>query len=155
MPCLALYGFQSCPPEGSDALAVFLGGDRTNGVIVANGNQRYRIRNLAPGEAYISDSRGQSVYLTTAGIIVNGGGHPMTITNAPEITADTPLLHCTGDIQCDGNIRSAGDMLDNSAANTRTVAAMRTAYNGHRHPVEGVQGGSDTVTSDTPDQPQQ
>ncbi len=153
MPCLALYGFQSCPPEGSDALAVFLGGDRTNGVIIATGNQRYRFRNLVPGEACISDNRGQSVYLTATGIIVNGGGNLVTITNAPEITADTPLLHCTGDIVGDGNITCAGDMLDNSGTNAHTAADTRAVYTSHRHPVPSVQGGSDTVTSDPPDEP--
>ncbi|MBB5411712.1 phage baseplate assembly protein V [Paraburkholderia sp. HC6.4b] len=152
-PRLAEYGFQSNPPAGSDALAVFLGGDRTNGVVIACGNQQYRFRNLAPGEVCISDDKGQSVHLSAAGIVVNGGGQPVTITNAPQITADAPLFHCTGDIEGDGNITCAGDMRDNSATNPHTAAASRAVYNSHHHPVPDVQRGSDIATSDIP-QPQ-
>ncbi|MBB5408613.1 phage baseplate assembly protein V [Paraburkholderia sp. HC6.4b] len=149
-PRLAEYGFQSNPPAGSDALAVFLGGDRTNGVVIACGNQQYRFRNLAPGEVCISDDKGQSVYLSAAGIVVNGGGQPVTITNTPQITADSPLFRCTGNIVGDGDITCAGDMRDNSATNPHTAANSRIVYNSHHHPVPEVQGGGDTVTSDPP-----
>ncbi|WP_233873575.1 phage baseplate assembly protein [Paraburkholderia adhaesiva] len=37
-PRLAEYGFQSNPPAGSDAVAVFLGGNRSNGVVIACGS---------------------------------------------------------------------------------------------------------------------
>ncbi|MFP3520814.1 baseplate assembly protein, partial [Pseudomonas sp. SIMBA_077] len=65
---------------------------------------------LATGEVAIHDSRGQSVYLTDAGIVVDGGGNPITYTNTSEVIANTPLLKCKGDI------------LDNYETNTRTVA---------------------------------
>src|SRR5260363_84925 len=38
-PRLAEYGFASMPPVGSDAVVVFIGGDRSNGVIIATGHQ--------------------------------------------------------------------------------------------------------------------
>jgi phage baseplate assembly protein V len=153
-PRIAEYGFSSNPPDGTDAVAVFLGGDRTNGVVIACGHQQYRMRGLVSGEVAISDNRGQSVYLSAAGIVINGGGHPVTITNAPEVTADSPLMHCTGDIECDGNIRAAGDILDNSTTNAQSMAASRQTYNDHTHDVTHVQGGDSTINSSTP-QPQQ
>jgi phage baseplate assembly protein V len=157
-PRLAEYGFQSNPPAGSDAVAVFLGGNRTNGIVIACGNQQYRVRNLAPGEVCVSDDKGQSVYLSAAGIVVNGGGHPVTVTNTPRVTADTPLMHCTGDLKVDGNVTSgksvtaAQDVGDQGG--TKTMAGMRLTYDSHRHPAPGVQGGSSTVTSNQPDQQQ-
>jgi hypothetical protein len=44
-------------------------------------------------------------------------------------------------------------MLDNSGTNAHTAANSRAVYNGHHHPVPGVQGGGDTVNSNTPNQP--
>lgn len=153
-PRLVEYGFQSNPPDGTDAVGVFLAGDRTNGVVIACGSQQYRVRGLASGEVCISDNRQQSVYLSASGIVVNGGGHPVTITNTSEITADSPLMHCTGNIQCDGNIAAAGDILDNSGTNAQSMAASRHTYDVHWHEVPNVQGGNGTARSNPP-QPQQ
>jgi phage baseplate assembly protein V len=149
-PRLCEYGFSSNPPAGSDAVAVFLAGNRINGVVIACGHQQYRMRGLASGEVAISDNRGQSVYLSAAGIVVNGGGLPIKLTNTPEITADSPLMHCTGNIECDGNIAAAGDILDNSGTNAQSMAASRRIYDIHGHDVPSVQGGNDTVRSDPP-----
>ncbi|WP_233869711.1 phage baseplate assembly protein V [Paraburkholderia adhaesiva] len=153
-PRVAEYGFQSNPPAGSDAVAVFLGGNRSNGVVIACGSQQYRMRNLAGGEVAISDDKGQSVYLSASGIVVNGGGLPVTITNTPEITEDSPLVHCTGDIECDGSIRARGDITDNVQTNSRSMAASRQVYDTHDHDVHEVQGGQATITSNVPNQPQ-
>jgi phage baseplate assembly protein V len=149
-PRLAEYGFASNPPANADAVAVFLGGDRTNGVVIACGHQQYRMRGLATGEVSISDNKGQSVYLSAAGIVVNGGGLPVKITNTPEITNDSPILHCTGNIQCDGNIRAAGDITDNCNTNTESMATGRRTYDVHTHDVAQVQGGQSTIKSNPP-----
>jgi len=140
LPRCAEYGFTSNPPEDSDAVVAFAGGDRSNGVVIATGNAKYRMKQLATGEVAIHDNIGQSVYLTASGIVINGGGNPMIITNTPEITADTPMLKCTGDI------------LDNCNTNTRTVAGMRQVANGHTHDVPNVQSGGTTRTSNPPNQ---
>ncbi len=162
-PRIAEYGYSSNPPDGADAVAVFLGGDRTNGVVIACGHQAYRMRGLASGEVAISDDKGQSVYLSAAGIVINGGGHPVTITNAPKITADSPLMHCTGDIRCDGQITAGGDISDNTsgvglqgaqASSGSSMATMRQRYDIHTHDVTNVQGGGSTIRSNPP-QPQQ
>src|SRR5581483_6754840 len=72
-PSLAEYGFQSLPPAGSDVVLLCLAGDHTEGVIVATGNQTYRMRGLADGEVAISDDKGQFVYLSADGIRIDGG----------------------------------------------------------------------------------
>ncbi|MEX3690827.1 phage baseplate assembly protein V [Paraburkholderia sp. BR14263] len=142
-PRLAQYGFQSNPPAGSDAIAVFFGGDRTNGAVIACGNQEYRVKGLATGEVCISDNRGQKVYLTQAGIVIDGGGLPMRFTNSPQATLDIPTVHCTGDLNVDGNVTSgksvtaAQDVADQGG--TKTMAGMRETFDGHDHDVP--QGG--------------
>jgi phage baseplate assembly protein V len=78
-PRLAEFGFTSMPPAGADAVLVFIGGDRSNGVVIATGHQASRLKNLKAGEVAIYDDQGQSVFLTRAGIVINGGGHPVTV----------------------------------------------------------------------------
>lgn len=136
MPAPHDYGYTSNPPLKSDVLASFMGGNRKNGMVVSIGNQTYRMKNLKSGEVAIYDNLGQSVYLTQAGIVINGAGLPLTVNNTPKVTINasaeidlnTPLLKVTGDI------------LDNSATNTNTIAQMRTIYNSHTQ--SDPQGGS-------------
>lgn len=71
IPRLAEYGFTSMPPVGSDAVVLFLAGERSNGVVVATGNQRYRLKGLRNGDVALYDMRGQSVMLTDSGIVLN------------------------------------------------------------------------------------
>jgi phage baseplate assembly protein V len=147
-PRLAEYGFASMPTNGSDAIVIFVGGDRSNGVIIATGNQAERIRNLKPGESEMYDNLGKHIYLKATGIEIEAGGQPVTVNNATIVTvkaatkirAETPLFECTGDI------------IDNAGTNTHSMAQMRTIYDGHNHIVRGVQGGGAAVTSDAPAQ---
>jgi phage baseplate assembly protein V len=78
-PRLAEFGFTSMPPVGSDAIVVFMGSDRSQGAVIATGHQASRLKNLKAGEVAIYDDQGQSVFLTRAGIVINGGGHPVTV----------------------------------------------------------------------------
>lgn len=140
IPRIAEYGFTSNPPLGSEALVICGGGDRTNGVVIATSNAQFRVTALKSGEVCIHDNSGQKVYLSQSGMVLDGGGKPITITNTPDILADTPMLKCTGDI------------LDNCNTNTRTMSGMRTVANGHTHTIPNVQTGGTTVTSNPPTQ---
>ncbi|MGF6978944.1 phage baseplate assembly protein V [Paraburkholderia sp. JPY465] len=150
-PRLAEYGFQSNPPAGSDAVAVFLAGKRSNGIVIACGSQQYRMRGLKSGEVALSDNIGQSVYLTASGIVVNGGGNPVLVTDTPTITLDSPTVHCTGNLNVDGNITGQKEISDHG---NKSMSGMRSTYNSHTHPVANVQSGGSTVTSNPPNQPQ-
>lgn len=136
-PRLAEYGFQSNPPPGSDCVVLFLAGERTNGVVVATGNQTWRLRALATGEVALSDDKGQKVYLSADGIRIDGGGLPMQIFNTPSLTINSPAVHMTGALTVDGAINSgttvtaAVDVKDQSGS--KSMAGMRTAYNAHHH----------------------
>jgi phage baseplate assembly protein V len=64
------YGFTSHPLPGMQPIAVFIGGDRSNGIVLAVADRTYRLRGLARGEVAIYDDLGQRVHLTREGIII-------------------------------------------------------------------------------------
>lgn len=99
MPAPHDYGFTCHPPIGSDVFASFLGGNRSNGLVVSIGTQAYRMKNLASGEVAIYDALGQSVHLTQSGIVINGAGLPITINGDIQLNGS---LNATGDIVADG-----------------------------------------------------
>ena len=86
VPRLAEYGFQSNPPAGDDKVVLFIGGNLTDGVVIATGHQLYRMRGLATGEVSISDDKGQRVFLSAAGIRIEGGTLPMQINASAGLT---------------------------------------------------------------------
>jgi phage baseplate assembly protein V len=151
IPRLAEFGLTSMPPVGSDAVVLFLGGDRSNGAIVATGHQASRPKGLAAGETMLYCQDGKSIYLTAdGGVVVEAKGQDVTVNNATNVIINasgkvrmvTPLLEVTGDI------------IDNVESNTHNVAQMRSIFNAHHHQVSGVATGSATVTSKTTDQDQ-
>jgi phage baseplate assembly protein V len=151
IPRLAEFGLTSMPPVGSDVVVLFLGGDRSNGAIVATGHQASRPKGLQVGETMLYCQDGKSIYLTASGgVVVEAKGQDVTVNNATTVIINasdkvrmvTPLLEVTGDI------------IDNAGSNTHNLAQMREIYNGHKHPVSGVSTGSATVTSSTTGQTQ-
>lgn len=146
-PRVAEFGFTSNPPSGSDAVGLFVAGDRSNGVVLGTNHQPSRPKGLQSGETMLYSQDGKFVYLTaTGGISVFANGQPVNVTGATtvtinasaEIIADTLVFKCTGDI------------IDNYETNTDTMAGMRSKYNSHTHNVVEVQTGSSTITSTTP-----
>lgn len=114
MPVLQIYGLASHAPPGSDATAIFASGDRSNGVIVATGNQQFRLRNLNPGEVALHDNAGTVVRLASGGNVEITCTGLVTI-KAPSISiaADTVTIagqsgnatvNLTGDIHATGTI---------------------------------------------------
>lgn len=146
-PRVAEFGLTSNPPVNSDAFVVFLGGDRSNGVVLGTVHQPSRPKNLASGETMIYSQDGKSIYLTASGgIVVDAKNQAVTVNNATTVTINaatkvrmvTPLLEVTGDI------------IDNAGSNTHNMAQMRTIYDGHTHNVVNVQTGGSTITSTAP-----
>lgn len=158
-PRIAEFGFSSNPPEGSDAVAVFLAGDRAKGIVIGTCHQPSRPSGLAPGETILHSQDGKSVYLTAAGgIVIDAKGQPVTVNNASDVTWNCTgkfKIVAPGGVEIDAPlVRSSGDMQDNFGSNPHTLADMREITNEHTHPVKGVQSGSSTVTTDEPNQQQ-
>jgi phage baseplate assembly protein V len=148
---VAEFGFTSVPPQGSDVAIVFVGGDRSSGLVIGTNHQASRPTGLNPGETMIFTQDGKQIYLTAAGgIIVKANGQPVEIDNATTVTinaatkirAVTPRFECTGDI------------VDNCDTTGRSMAADRIIYDGHTHPVPNVQLGGPGTTTQTPNQPE-
>ena len=103
---LAEYGFQSVPPAGADVVALFPAGNLGDGVVIATGHQTYRLRALATGEVAISDDKGQRVYLSAAGIRIEGGALPVQINTTGGLTVNA-------DTTFNGSVYANGKRIDN------------------------------------------
>lgn len=162
---IAEFGFTSNPPIGSDVVALHMAGDRSSGAVVATNHQQSRPTGLAAGESMLYSQDGKQVYMTASGgIVVEAKGQDVVVNDARNVT-----WNCSGDftLNCGGKfnvvapggskfttptVQSTGDMQDNTATNSHTMAQMRSIYNTHTHPVTGVQTGGSTVTSNAPNQ---
>lgn len=127
------YGFTSCPHEGAEAVTLFFGGDRSHGVALVVGDRRYRLQGLAAGEAALYDDLGHKVHLTREGIVIDGAGQQILVTNAPKARFEM-------------DIDATGEIKDHCDTDGETMSGMRTVYNSHTHP--GDSGG----TTGTPNQ---
>lgn len=132
------YGMTACPKEGAEHVTLFFGGDRSHGVTLLVADRRYRLKGLQPGEVALYDDLGQKVHLTRNGIVVDGGGLPVTIQNTPHVTADTPTFTMTGDLDVQGGVTVGADV-----AAVGDVTAGAISLKNHTH--GGVTpGGSNT-----------
>lgn len=108
------FGISSVPPTGSDVLAVFVGGNRDQGVVLAINDRGSRPTGLQPGETMIYNAAEVTILLNASGELVI---KPKTkvIIEAPEtveitapdgvtIKTDTRLRVEGGDIECTGTI---------------------------------------------------
>jgi len=150
IPRVMEYGYTSNPPAQTDAALVHVSGDRSNAICVGTNHQPSRPKNLATGEVMLYQLNGIQVYLSNAGLnivaaslpVVVSGATTVTINAATKVRMVTPRFECTGDI------------VDNCDTTGRSMAADRVIYDSHEHDVHNVQAGSNTVTSNPPNQPQ-
>lgn len=121
IPSMQLFGFASSPEVGADALAIFINGDRSNGLVIGTNDQRYRPTGMKPGEVMFYDAFGKSIYLSQTGIVINANGQNVTLNNAPMTTLNTNLA-VVGSITATQNI-TAGQ-----------GGADQVTLQGHKHP---------------------
>jgi phage baseplate assembly protein V len=70
-PRMQNYGMSSLPPAaGTDCLIGFLGGDRSEGIIIVAENRKFRYQNLKEGEVVLYDDLGNVILLGREGISV-------------------------------------------------------------------------------------
>ena len=120
------YGFSYRPHPNCQAYIMFPSGDRSRGVALVVGDKQYQLE-LQNGEVAVHDDQGQKIHLTRAGIVVDGGGKPITLTNAPKVRVEA-------DLEVTGQIK---DLCD---AAGRSMSGMRQIYNSHTH--SDPQGGN-------------
>jgi phage baseplate assembly protein V len=153
------FGFASNPPgDGATGIAIAVGGDPANIVVLPPGCAVVRFGGLAKGEAVMYGSDGSRVAIRTGGIVevrgatavnvdtgtvtvnapggatVNAGGG-VTVTAADGVTMNANL-------HVNGGIVATGDISDQGGSHG-TFGALRTAYDTHDHP--DPQGGTTGV----------
>ena len=89
------YGFSYRPQPGAQVYLAFPGGDRSYGVALVVGDKRYQLQ-LQAGEVALHDDIGHIIKLGRNGIAIDGGGHNLTINNAPQVVVSG------GDVIADG-----------------------------------------------------
>lgn len=136
------YGISSNPPVGTEALVVFCGGSRNNGVIVATGDRMFRLKELKPGEVALYTDEGDVIMLgrnrkiqvNTLRLEVNAeesvsyNTKTFNVNATQSVTFTTPVINASADISAGGEINDK----------TSTMQAMRDTYNSHGHKSDGT-----------------
>lgn len=127
------FGFTSRPPDNSELVAVFVGGNREHGFVIACDDRATRFKNLAKGESAIYTDDGTLIHLKKGGEVL--------VKAATKVTIDIPNMQLKGDLKVDGKLE-VGSTIDatgnvTSSANVvgggTSLLAVKTAYNGHTH----------------------
>ena len=115
------YGFSSVPPAGSEAVVLFVGGNRDHGIIMSIDNRASRIRGQVPGEVALYSNEGDFIVLKR-GNQIEMGTDRLLIRADVEVTIEVPrlIIRCP-DITIEGNMNVSGTI------NANTV----NAPNGH------------------------
>ncbi|WVR18342.1 baseplate assembly protein V [Bordetella phage PY223] len=128
MERMAEYGFTSVPLDGAQAVAVFVGGERGHGVVIATGDSRYRKTGMQPGEVALYTNEGAFIHMKN-GRVIEMDCDELVVKAGTRVRFETPRVESTGDI------------IDNADTNARTMKGMRDRYNVHTHNENNVSGG--------------
>jgi len=125
------YGFTSSPLPGAEGILVKRG---NHYIMVATDDRRHRIR-IDSGEVAIYTDEGDHIHLKR-GRIAEIVTETLVIKAATKVRIESPLVEATGEI------------IDRCESGGKSMAQMRTIYNGHAH--GGIEpGGGTTSAPDT------
>lgn len=111
------YGFTSHPHPGAEAIALFHGGRRAHGLVIAVDDRRYRLLGLAEGEVALYDDLGTRIVLR------RGKRVEVRATELDAVLEADALVDAGGK----ATVRSAGDLLAESTGGKATVKAATIA----------------------------
>jgi len=162
------FGFTSCPLQGAEPIAAFLGGDRGHGVVLVVADRRYRVVGLQGGETAVYDAFGNKIHLhkdghveVVASLKVQITSPLVTMSGNLQVAGDVSVqgkADVTGNITSAVNITAAGILTGatvNSIANITAYSTggspismgnMKTTYNGHTHVENTVPGSTNQPT---------
>ncbi|MBC3494318.1 phage baseplate assembly protein V [Pseudomonas taiwanensis] len=101
------YGFTSHPKPGAEGIALFLGGDRSHGVVVCVSDRRFRLKELKPGEVALYTDEGDT-FVFKRDRVVELETMTLKVKAGIGVEFDTPLIKTTGRIESDGDQVAAG-----------------------------------------------
>lgn len=123
------YGFSSEPRLGAEVLAASLAGDRGHTIVFCVPDRRYRPTGMQDGEVVVFDDLGRKVYISRAGIVVEGKDSPVTVKSSASVTIDAPVTNITGTLNVTGDIVGKAQIYDAKGR----MQSMRDTYNTHVH----------------------
>lgn len=101
------YGFTSNPLPGAEALAAFLGGDRSHGVVVCVADRRFRLQALKSGEVALYTDQGDRLHFKR-GRVIEIETLTLKVKAETAVEFDTPVIRTTGQIVSQGDQIAAG-----------------------------------------------
>ncbi|MFJ2445157.1 phage baseplate assembly protein V [Pseudomonas sp. NPDC087626] len=101
------YGFTACPQPGAEALAGFIGGDRSHGVVIVVADRRFRLQGLKPGEVALYTDEGDFIHFKR-GRVIEMETMTLKVKAHTAVEFDTPLVRTTGRIESAGDQVAAG-----------------------------------------------
>lgn len=117
------YGFTACPLAGAEALAGFIGGDRSHAVVIVVADRRFRLQGLKSGEVALYTDEGDFIHFKR-GRIIDIETVTLNIKATESVNFDTPLITSTG------RIESVGDQIASGVSQVN-------------HPHDGVKQGTE------------
>lgn len=97
------FGFTAHPPVGANGLMICVAGSRTHPVVIVADDGATRVVNLQPGESCVYNAQGDFAHFKN--------NRELHVKAALKVTAETPLVHCTADVEIGGNLLVHGDTL--------------------------------------------
>ncbi|HGM5579293.1 TPA: phage baseplate assembly protein V [Pseudomonas putida] len=96
------YGFTSNPHPGAEAVALFLGGDRSHGVVIAVADRKFRLQGLKSGEVALYTDEGDRLHFKR-GRVIELETMTLKVKAGTAVEFDTPLISTTGRIESVGD----------------------------------------------------
>ena len=120
------YGLTSVPPVGSVATLLFVGGDRSNGIVISAESRKFRLKGLQAGEVALYTDEGDEIRLKR--------GHEIAVKTS-KFVIDAAEIDLNGAVkvaqtlEVAGNITGKGEVADK----TGNLTAIRSTYDAHTH----------------------
>lgn len=127
------YGMTSVPPAGSLATVLFVGGDRSNGLIIAAENRKIRVKGLKAGEVAIYTDEGDEIYLKRGNEIAFKTKKMTVSAAAVDITAPAITLNgavsISETLDVTQNITAQAEIADQKG----NLTEIRSIFDAHTH----------------------
>jgi len=95
------YGFTSKAHPGAEAIVLFVGGDRSHGIVISVADRRYRLTGLPDGEAALYDDQGQVVHVKRNGLELHGNNVLVSTAGVLRLDGDRVEIHGRTYLQTD------------------------------------------------------
>lgn len=120
------YGMTSVPPAGSLATVLFVGGDRSNGLVIAAEDRKIRVKGLKAGEVAIYTDEGDEIYLKRGNEIALKT--TKFVIDADEIQMNG-AVNISKTLDVEQNITSKAEVADQKG----NLSEIRSIFDAHTH----------------------